>query len=165
MGTYENKLRQAKKIREISDVLTAAGYVTLDEQAKALGICRSTTWTLIKATHKTSGLSAHLIKRMLAAPQLPPPVREKITEYVRERLAGAYGHSPMQLHRFASQLPSAAIPAVAEVLEKLQHRPSPRRPIAVASRTVAAVLTGGDAAEASQGDYSRERQRRRQCTS
>jgi len=131
MATYESKLRQAKKISEIADVLANVGYVTLDEQAKALGICRSTTWTLIKATHKTSGLSAHLIKRMLAAPQLPTPVREKITEYVSERLAGIYGHSRVQLRRFASQLPSAAIPTVAEVLEKLQHRSAPRRPIAV----------------------------------
>jgi len=127
------KARQAKKISEIADALANVGYVTLDEQAKALGICRSTMWTLIKATHKTSGLSAHLIKRMLAAPQLPPPVREKINGYVCERLAGTFGHSQMQLRKFASRLSSTGIPTAAEVLEKLQHRPTPGRPIAVRS--------------------------------
>src|SRR5690242_8261607 len=96
------KSRQAQKIGEIIDALTSVGYLTLDDQAKALGLCRSTTWTLVRGCHKSSGLSARLINRMLAAPNLPSVVRDKVGEYVRERLAGAYGHNSMQLRRFAS---------------------------------------------------------------
>jgi len=98
------KYRQSQKIGEIGEALVSAGYVRLDQQAKVLGLSRSTTWTLVKHSHKASGLTANVINRMLAAPQLPPTVREKINEYVRERLAGMYGHDRMQRRRFASRL-------------------------------------------------------------
>jgi hypothetical protein len=87
-------------------------------QAKALGLCRSTTWTLVKGCHKASGLSARLIKRMLASPELPPPVRERIHEYVRERLEGVYGHNKMQLRKFAWRLSGKHIPTAEEVIGK-----------------------------------------------
>src|SRR5690348_4248332 len=57
------KERQARKIRQLAHTLVTAGFVSLDEQAKALGLSRSTTWTLLKAHHKNYGLSAVLIKR------------------------------------------------------------------------------------------------------
>src|SRR5689334_18705976 len=100
----ERKSRQARKISEIAEALTSAGYRTLDEQSKALGLCRSTTWTLVKSSHKASGLSANLIDRMLSCPKLPHCVREKVTEYVHERLEGTYGHNQMQLRRFRARL-------------------------------------------------------------
>jgi hypothetical protein len=107
------KARQASKIREIGDALIALGYLALDEQAKALGLARSTVWTILRADHKNSGLSATVINRMLAAPHLPPLVRAIILEHVEERVAGLYGHSKLQ---FCADLPlverskAAAIP-------------------------------------------------------
>jgi oligoribonuclease (3'-5' exoribonuclease) len=96
--------RQSSKIREIADALVAAGLVSLDEQADALGLSRSTTWSVLKAKHKASGLSAAVIKRMLASSQVPPAVRQKILEYVEEKAAGVYGHNEKQRRRFADQL-------------------------------------------------------------
>src|SRR3954470_672060 len=86
------KERQSAKIREIGGALRAAGYIALDEQARALGLPRSTAWTVLRATHKSSGLTAGVISRMLLAPDLPPTVREKLLEYIREKAAGLYGH-------------------------------------------------------------------------
>ena len=96
----ELKARQSRKIREICEALVAEGVDTLDDQARALGLCRSTTWTLIKGKHKASGLSASIIERMLTSPRLPQLARTKIVEYVRERSAGLYGGSRAQQRRF-----------------------------------------------------------------
>ena len=95
---------QAEKIREVGEALVSSGLVTLDEQAEALGLCRSTTWTILQANHKNSGLSANVINIMLDSPRLPPAVRAKILEYVEQKLAGRYGHGPPQLSRFAGRL-------------------------------------------------------------
>jgi len=95
---------QSSKMRELKDVLVASGFVALDEQAAALGLCRSTTWTIMRGAHKNSGLSVAVINRMLACPRLPAPVRAKLIEYVREKIAGCYGHSQAQLRRFADRL-------------------------------------------------------------
>jgi hypothetical protein len=97
------KARQSSKIREIGDALIALGYLALDEQAKVLGLARSTAWTISRADHKSSGLSATVINRMLAAPQLPPLVRAIILEYIDEKVAGLYGHSKLQLRRFTAR--------------------------------------------------------------
>ena len=99
------RARQQSRIRELREALVAAGFVALDEQANALGLSRSTTWTIVKANHKGSGLSATIINRMLAAPRLPPLVRAKILEYVREKTAGLYGDSGIRLRKFAARLP------------------------------------------------------------
>ena len=98
------KVRQASKIKELGDALVLAGFVTLDDQAEALGLCRSTTWTILKGNHKTSGLSPTIINRILAAPQLPPMARTKLLDYIGEKSAGLYGGSRSQLRRFASRL-------------------------------------------------------------
>ena len=87
----EMKARQSMKIREIGQALIAAGFFTLDEQTKALGVPRSTAWTILQARHKNYGLSEKLIKRMLASQHLPPLVRSKIIEYHEEKTAGLYG--------------------------------------------------------------------------
>ena len=100
----EVKARQSRKIRELGDALVLQGFRTLDQQAKALGLGRSTAWTTLKANHKTSGLSAAVINRMLAAPRLPPLVRDKILEYIDEKVAGSYGHSKTQIQRFTARL-------------------------------------------------------------
>jgi hypothetical protein len=96
----EMKARQAAKIRELQHALVSAGFLTLDEQSKALGLARSTTWTILRASHKGSGLSAAIIKRMLLSPQLPPLARRKILEYTTDKLAGVYGGSRTQRLKF-----------------------------------------------------------------
>ncbi len=98
------KARQAVKIRELGKALIAAGYVHLDEQALVLGLSRSTTWTILHVNHKNSGLSAAVIRKMLAQRELPAPVRRTILEYVEEKSAGMYGHKPMQVRRFVAAL-------------------------------------------------------------
>jgi hypothetical protein len=98
------KARQRAKIRRIGDALVASGFSTLDEQAKALGLNRSTTWTILKANHKNSGLSVTVISRMLSAPHLPPLVRATIIEYIEEKSEGFYGHRKLPLRRFTRTL-------------------------------------------------------------
>jgi hypothetical protein len=100
----ESKARQAAKIKEIHAVLIAAGYATLDQQASVLGLPRSTTWTILKAQHKNSGLSATTINRMLSAPRLPSAARVKILQYVSEKSAGFYGDTKSTLRRFTDRL-------------------------------------------------------------
>jgi len=85
------KARQAAKVREIGEALVTAGYDNLDDKATALGLSRSTTWTIIRGTHKSSGLSAAILNRMLSAPDLHSLVRRKILEYTLEKSAGLYG--------------------------------------------------------------------------
>jgi hypothetical protein len=55
MSPLHVKARQSSKIRKIGDALIALGYLALDEQAKALGLARSTAWTILQANHKSSG--------------------------------------------------------------------------------------------------------------
>jgi hypothetical protein len=98
------KGRQRAKIREFRNALAAAGLRSLDEQAAVLMLSRSTTWTLLKGKHKGSGISATIINRMLVAPQLPPPVRATILQYVAEKTAGLYGDSDRRLRKFTAQL-------------------------------------------------------------
>ena len=100
----EVKAKQARKIRELGDALILQGFRTLDQQAQALGLGRSTAWIILKANHKASGLSAAVINRMLAAPWLPPLVRAKMLEYIDEKIAGSYGHSKTQIRRFTARL-------------------------------------------------------------
>jgi len=119
------KERQVCKLRELADTLVTAGFVSLDEQANALGLSRSTTWTILKANHKNYGLSAVLIKRMLAKPDLNARVRAKLIEYVRERAAGRYGHNGTQLRRFI-QLLAGMTSADAHALEFVKVDVSPR---------------------------------------
>jgi hypothetical protein len=100
----EMKARQSAKIQKLGQALIDAGLCTLDEQANALGLPRSTAWTILKACHKSSGLSAMIIERMLVSPQLPPRARAIIVEYVEEKSFGLYGGSRRQQQRFAVRL-------------------------------------------------------------
>ena len=108
----EMKARQSSKIRELAEAVEAAGFLTLDEQAQVLGVPRSTAWTIRRASHKASGLSASIINRMLAAPKLPLPVRAKILEYVEEKAAGLYGGNQRQRRRFTTRLSLEKLPEI-----------------------------------------------------
>ena len=77
--------RYAVKIQHIVDAIVAAGYLSLDSQAKALGVKRSTAWTIIKTKHKLDRLSSKTTDTMLANPELPPSVRTVIQRYLAER--------------------------------------------------------------------------------
>jgi hypothetical protein len=87
---------------EIGEALVTAGYDNLDDQATALGLSRSTTWTIIRGAHKSSGLSAAILNRMLSAPDLHSLVRRKILEYTLEKSAGLYG-TPRHCQRRVKQ--------------------------------------------------------------
>jgi hypothetical protein len=105
----EMKTRQSCKIRELGGALITAGFRTLDEQARALGLSRSTAWAVLKANHKASGLAAATISRMLSSPELPTHVRATILTYVEEKLAGLYGHNKIQLRRLAAFMADATL--------------------------------------------------------
>jgi hypothetical protein len=98
------KARQSVKIKELKHALVEAGFLGLDQQAAALGLCRSTTWAVLKGNHKSSGLSATIVKRMLASPQLPQSARLALLEYVEEKSAGAYGHNKGQRRAFRARI-------------------------------------------------------------
>jgi hypothetical protein len=95
---------QSAKISELREALVAAGHLHLDDQASVLGLSRSTTWTIVRAQHKSSGLSAQVIKQILAQPQLPALARIRIYEYIEEKSLGMYGHKPSQVRRFLEAL-------------------------------------------------------------
>ena len=116
------KARQCSKIAELRWVLEQSGYRSLDRQAGALGLGRSTTWAILQASHKASGVSGCIIKRMLQSPGLPPAARQWIDEYVSEKLSGAYGHSTKRLKIFRAQV------AVQEI--RVLGEPPPARRLA-----------------------------------
>ncbi len=64
--------------QRIASALISSGYTTLDAQAGALGLGRSTTWHIIKSKHKIGRLSAKVRRQMLANPNLPPLVRREL---------------------------------------------------------------------------------------
>ena len=100
----EMKARQSIKLQEIANALVSAGFLSLDAKAKILGLGRSTTWTLLNGNHKSSGLSARVIGRILAEPSLPADVRAKVLEYIEEKASGRYGHSARRRKKFISAL-------------------------------------------------------------
>jgi hypothetical protein len=104
MAIADPKARQAAKIKQLGEALVTAGYRRLDEQAKALGLPRSTTWTILKANHKNSGLSAAVINRMLAVPDLPSEVAVVIFEYIEEKSAGLYGDGKARGRKFGDRI-------------------------------------------------------------
>ena len=76
------------KIQDIAGALIAEGYRSLDEQAKVLGVHRSTAWTIMKTKHKLGRLSRKTTNSMLANPALPPSVRIVVLQYLTERSDG-----------------------------------------------------------------------------
>src|ERR1044072_7190685 len=69
-------------LQRVADALVMDGYTTLDAQAEALGVRRSTAWTIVKAKHKLGRLSAKTCRRILTNPDLPTRVRVVFTEYL-----------------------------------------------------------------------------------
>ena len=98
------RTRQASRIRDLRQALIEAGHKSLDQQATALGLCRSTTWTVLRGDHKCSGLGAALVARMWVTRELPPTARTILANYIIEKSQGAYGHKDDQRERFIAQL-------------------------------------------------------------
>ena len=73
------------RIQDITAALISSGYTSLDRQAKALGLHRTTTWTIIKNKHKLGRLSTKTIERIIANPETPPLVRSAIQDYIAEK--------------------------------------------------------------------------------
>ena len=69
------KSRRKIPIQCIADALIEAGYTSLDEQAKALGLHRATTWTIVKTKHKLGHLNSKTAHRIMANPDTPSSVR------------------------------------------------------------------------------------------
>src|SRR5262245_60369212 len=78
--------RRTVLLQAIADALVEAGFISLDEQARALGLRRSTTWTIIKTKHKLGRLNAKTAQRILENPDTPPTVRAIIQQTLDERL-------------------------------------------------------------------------------
>jgi hypothetical protein len=75
----------AVTLHDISEALVAAGYTSLDKQAKALGIHRATAWTIIKDKHKFGRLNNKTTERILASPNTPPSVRAMVQQYIAQQ--------------------------------------------------------------------------------
>jgi hypothetical protein len=110
------KARQSVKIREFGAALKRAGITSLDAQAQALGLNRSTAWTILRGRHKTSGLSAKVVLRILASPSLPPPARDAVLAYIDDKNAGAFGHGERERRKFAGRL-NGNVPVMTEAAE------------------------------------------------
>jgi hypothetical protein len=100
-------VRQRAKIAEIRVALIEAGVVTFNEQVTALGLSRSTACSILKPGHKTSGLEVRTISRILRSPRLPSSARQRIFEYIEEKLEGLYGHNERRQREFAERLMAA----------------------------------------------------------
>jgi hypothetical protein len=115
------KARQCAKLRDLRPALIDGGFKSLDQQATALGLGRSTAWAVLQGHHKSSGLSAAIVGRMLASPGLPQSARTVLLTYIQEKAAGAYGHSGKQAGRFFRHLEEKRA-SEAELLQRPGHR-------------------------------------------
>jgi hypothetical protein len=62
-------------IQLLADALIKDGFLSLDQQAKALGLHRSTTWTIMKTKHKLGMLNNKTVRNILAHSDTPASVR------------------------------------------------------------------------------------------
>jgi len=60
--------------RPIANALIKAGYLSLDAQAKALGVSRSTAWTIVNTKQKLGRLNNKTARCILANPNAPASV-------------------------------------------------------------------------------------------
>ena len=107
LASAPSKMRQWVKLSQIKEALVQSGFKTLDDQAAALGLSRSTAWSILRGKHKNSGLSSAVILRMLTRADLPPAVRQRLLEYIEDKVAGLYGDSPFRLRQFKERLGDA----------------------------------------------------------
>jgi predicted DNA-binding transcriptional regulator AlpA len=115
------RVRQRKKIEEIAEALASAGYTSLDAQARVLGLSRSTAWTVLTGVHKSSGLSASTVNKILSTGKLPREVQRKLVEYLADKVSGIYGDRPHRLKAFKEKIDSVYLEAA---LKEISRRDS-----------------------------------------
>lgn len=94
---------QQSKILEISEVLSRHGHRTVDQQARILNVPRSTAWTILRPTHKHSGLTIRVLLKMLNSPELPLEARQKVLDYLYEKAEGHFGSNRNCQRRFRAK--------------------------------------------------------------
>jgi hypothetical protein len=137
----EQKRRQHEKIRQIGEALVRSGFSGVDLQSKVLNVPRSTAWVILKASHKASGLSASVLKKMLASNDLPPAVRAKILEYINEKMDGLYGDDKKRLQQFKMRLAEFGILAAVDNDREQSRRP--REALDARAREKTEAIRGG----------------------
>jgi hypothetical protein len=90
-------MRSTNSLQHISDALISSGYTSLDKQAKALGLHRNTTWTIINNKHKLGRLSTKTIERILRNPETPSAVRIVVEQYLAQRSLAAHRRTKQRL--------------------------------------------------------------------
>jgi hypothetical protein len=113
------KARQASKLAEIRAALVAAGFDTTAKQSAVLGLGRSSTWAVLNSDTR-AGPSANVIKRILSSTTLPPVARQKVEEYVEEKIRGLYGHSERRKQAFRDTFRALKLQR-----RRLKHLPKP----------------------------------------
>ena len=68
-------------LAEITKALIRCGHTTLDDQARALGLPRSTAWNVINAKHKLGRLRRNTTMKILSHPRLPAEIRAVVEAY------------------------------------------------------------------------------------
>ena len=148
------KARLVLKLADVREALIAAGFRTAAQQAHALGVSRSTAWALLNRG-KRVGPSAVVLKRILSSPNLPPAVRRKVEEYIKEKIAGRYAHDKRRVRWFRDQFPTIApgtTAAGAAVRQKSQSRSA--RPYRADRRPEASPCSGRTATRTRPGSES-----------
>ena len=98
------RAKQGETLRTLRQALVANGIDSLDDQARALCLPRSTTWFVLQSHHKCRGLNAAQVIRIWRSQSLPENARSVIIRYVHERSAGAYGHTKVMRRKFVMRL-------------------------------------------------------------
>jgi hypothetical protein len=99
MAVFQTSDERRKVLGQITEALREAGYTSLDAQAKALGLPRSTAYTIIKCQHKVGRLSKGVLEKMLAHPELPKSVRVVLDEYRVPKLESRNARRPNKQRR------------------------------------------------------------------
>jgi len=123
------RAKQGETLQALRLALIANGISSVAEQARVLCLPRSTAWFVLQSNHKWRGLNAAQVVRMLRSQLLPDDARRIVLRYVRERAAGAYGHTEVMRQKFLLRLQQLGWAQIAE------HHPGDqsRRPSLVAN--------------------------------
>jgi hypothetical protein len=92
--------RQANRLQQLATAINATGD-SLAARAAAVGLGRSTVWTLLNPQHEGYGPSARLVRIILRKRDLDPRVRAALIDYARDAAEGAFfGYSRRRLARW-----------------------------------------------------------------
>jgi len=101
-------VRRPAPFLQIAEALVEAGYRSLDAQAKALGIHRSTAWTIIKAKHKLGRLHTKTTQKILenlSVSNIVPALKNAVQKRRRFAIPRRV-HGCLTLHPSMSERPT-----------------------------------------------------------